>query len=258
MAETKPAPKKGKGKVYLGLKPWEWAAALAGAVVAYIIYKRMSASSAANSLNAQTAGPGNGAGNIGGSSGSSGSSSSTPTFTDLASWEQAALSAMSSSTLKPADALNSITSWLSGGCVDQAAYNALGNAITTLGIPPGFGYGVPTLSVCPTHAKKAPVKHHHHHKAPAGGGVSPGGGGSPGISLTEVPTGGGWSSLIQKVAGGTVTQTISPSGQLSAPMANPAGGGMPASGSQYTNNSLGSVWLPGYGYVMAGQTVKVP
>ena len=154
MAETKPAPKKGKGKVYLGLKPWEWAAALAGAVVAYIIYKRMSASSAANSLNAQTAGPGNGAGNIGGSSGSSGSSSSTPTFTDLASWEQAALSAMSSSTLKPADALNSITSWLNGSCVDQAAYNALGNAITTLGIPPGFGYGVPTLSVCPSQTAK--------------------------------------------------------------------------------------------------------
>lgn len=153
-----PAKKKG-GKKVLGQSYLAWGLELGGAVVAYILWKRYSAGQAAAALDAQTAGGGNGAGNVGGTTTST---SGQQSFTSLASWEQAAMSLMSSSALKPADALNALTDWLGGSCVDQTAYTALGNAVSTLGIPPGFGYGVPKLSVCPSHAKKPKTAHKHH------------------------------------------------------------------------------------------------
>jgi hypothetical protein len=39
---------------------------------------------------------------------------------------------------------------VNGGCVSAQGYNAIGNAISTIGLPPGFGTGLPTLTACPT------------------------------------------------------------------------------------------------------------
>ena len=197
-----PAKKKG-GKKVLGQSYLAWGLELGGAVVAYILWKRYSAGQAAAALDAQTAGGGNGAGNVGGTTTST---SGQQSFTSLASWEQAAMSLMSSSALKPADALNALTDWLGGSCVDQTAYTALGNAVSTLGIPPGFGYGVPKLSVCPSHAKKPKTAHKHHTHTHTG---------STGSTLTNLT-----SQVSSTALQDATTGTAASAGSMSASLAD--------------------------------------
>ncbi len=206
-----PAKKKG-GKKVLGQSYLAWGLELGGAVVAYILWKRYSAGQAAAALDAQTAGGGNGAGNVGGTTTST---SGQQSFTSLASWEQAAMSLMSSSALKPADALNALTDWLGGSCVDQTAYTALGNAVSTLGIPPGFGYGVPKLSVCPSHAKKPKTAHKHHTHTHTGSTGSTTHTGSTGSTLTNLT-----SQVSSTALQDATTGTAASAGSMSASLAN--------------------------------------
>src|SRR5580698_8280625 len=136
-----PNPTKKKGEVF-GLPWWGWVAALGGAVVVYVLYKRHEANVAAADQTASTA-------TTGGSTIPDGQPVTTTaaTYDTLESWEAAALSAMTGNGLNAADALNGITDWLNGSCVDQSQYSGLSSILETVGLPPGFS-SLPTLSVC--------------------------------------------------------------------------------------------------------------
>lgn len=62
---------------------------------------------------------------------------STSTPTDLAGWIQTAIGAMTSGSYSTADALNDLTAWQNGSCVSSAGAKAIGNVVTTLGLPTG-------------------------------------------------------------------------------------------------------------------------
>lgn len=152
MAEAKKSGGKGKGiSKKLGPLPyWGWAAVGAGTFIVYRYVKARNAASAANAASGLTGGsliPNN----IG-----LPTATNTPAgnFSSVTSWTQAALAALTSGGMNPADALNAITSFLNGNCVSQAAYNGLGQALnsTSVGLPPGYS-AVPTLSVCPSPAQ---------------------------------------------------------------------------------------------------------
>lgn len=137
MAETE----KPKGK----LKPWQYAAALGGAVVVYVVYKRMKNTSAAAADSGTTD-----ANTLpGANTTTTGTTSTTTLPATLADWEQAVLSAATGPNYSPSAALNDITSWLSGQCVSSQGFSALGSAVETLGLPPGYNTGVSPLTVCP-------------------------------------------------------------------------------------------------------------
>lgn len=123
-----------------------------GAVATYLLYRlyesRKGGAAASGSASYVPAVmPGSGASTSTGSG--SGSGAPAGSFATLADWEQAVLSSISGK-LGAAQGLNAIGSWLNGNCVSAAAYSALGLAVEQHGLPPGFGYGVPTLSVCPS------------------------------------------------------------------------------------------------------------
>ena len=124
---------------------------IGGAIATYLLYRlyesRAGGTAASGSASYVPAVmPGSGASTT--TSAGSGSGSGAGGFATLADWEQAVLGTIGPQ-LGAAQALNSIGSWLNGNCVSAAAYQALGSAVEQHGLPPGFGYGVPTLSVCP-------------------------------------------------------------------------------------------------------------
>jgi hypothetical protein len=132
------------------LPRWAWFAVAVGVGGVYILYKRHEASSAANSadaLSGSTAVPTTGNGQ-----GVTTTTGTGPSFSDFGSWEAAALSVMGQNGIGGADALNAITNWINGACVSAAAYQALSQVITNsgVGLPPGFGTSLPSLSVCPS------------------------------------------------------------------------------------------------------------
>jgi hypothetical protein len=147
-----PAPKgKKKGDV-LGLPWWGWGLAIAGAVGAYILYKRHvedEASAATGTTDENTGEP------VDTGASSSTTSPTVPTFSTFAEWEQAAIAAMTSGNYSSANALNDLSAWTSGGCVSAAGYTAIGGILETVGLPPGFS-SVPTLSVCPDASPTTP------------------------------------------------------------------------------------------------------
>jgi hypothetical protein len=145
MAEPTP-----KHKTYFGLPLWGWAASLGGAVVVWILYKRHEANAAATAAEESTA-------TTGGNTIPSGQpvTTTSPTYSTLEQWESAMLSAMAGPGLSTPDALNGITDWLNGSCVEQNAYNGLSSALSTVGLPPGFST-LPSLSVCASTPKPTP------------------------------------------------------------------------------------------------------
>lgn len=144
MAEAKPAKKGGNPltKKAGPLPVWGWAAVGGGLWLAlrFISSRRAASSAAAGSaLSGGTTIPaGQGQGNAGG----------LPTFSSTGAWEQAAIAAMANGQLNPADALNGLTDWLNGQCVTAAQYSGISSIIETVGLPPGYGTGIPALSVC--------------------------------------------------------------------------------------------------------------
>lgn len=150
MAEAKKSSSGGKGlKKKLGPLPyWGWAAVGAGTFLVYRYLRARSAAGAANAASGITGGnlPPNVIGNTANPSPTTG-----PSFATTAAWTEAAITFLTAGGMNPADALNSITSWLNGNCVTKAAYNGLGAAInnSSIGLPPGYS-SVPPLTICST------------------------------------------------------------------------------------------------------------
>jgi hypothetical protein len=120
---------------------WAYPVLGGGAFLIYRFIKSREASSAAAAGTATSGGTDIPAGQ------STSSSTTLPTFSSLSDWEQAAISAMSSGTLSPADALNGLTDWINGQCVSADQFKGISQIISSVGLPPGFST-VPVLSVC--------------------------------------------------------------------------------------------------------------
>lgn len=145
----------GKGlKKKIGPLPlWGWGAAGMGTFVVYRWWKGRQAVNAAGVSTALTGGtsipPGGtvvtSAPTTTGSGASTGSG-----FTSYAQWLSAAIAQLTGQGVNGADALNGIQSWLNGSCVSQNIYNDIAGLITNpnVGLPPGWGTSIPTLSVC--------------------------------------------------------------------------------------------------------------
>jgi hypothetical protein len=135
---TEPKPKGGKKKL-AGLSPVTIGGVALGALGIFWYVRKKSAAAAAavtGTTDGQTT-PG------------SGSSAATVTApTTLSAWIDDALGgANTTATYSNSDLLNDINDWLSGSCVSSQGYTTIGNLVTTLGVPPGYG-STPTLTVC--------------------------------------------------------------------------------------------------------------
>lgn len=136
------APK--SSKKYLGLSPITWLLIAGGGIAAFVTYRKYESGVAASNANATSDGqttPGNST-----TSGAVSSGGSAPAT--LAEWAQAFISGATTASYSASQALNDYSAWLNGSCVSQAGYNAIGNAIVTLGTPPGYNGALPSLSVC--------------------------------------------------------------------------------------------------------------
>ena len=131
-----------------------WLLSVGGALGLYILIRRYQADRAAANA---AAGGGTGAGVLTGGGiipagvGQVGSGTGAP-FSSYSSWLQAAIAQMTSSGgIDSGQALDAITTWLGGGCVSSAGYQAISGIIgsTNIGLPPGWGTSIPALSVCP-------------------------------------------------------------------------------------------------------------
>jgi hypothetical protein len=141
-----------------------WAGIAGGTVAVYLIYKRYRAGQSSAAQAALS----------GGSTIPAGTATTSPAGTSLtswAAWEEAAVAMMIGAKYSPTQALNDLQNWIQGGCVSSTGYNAIGQAIATLGVPPGLGTSLPTLVACPTNQQQP---------SPGGTGVAP----------TPTPTGG--------------------------------------------------------------------
>lgn len=128
----------------------------------YFLFKRYEASKSASAVTASNAllggntipTPGEGS-----SSGSGGSGPATTGFSDLGSWEQAAVNAAVGPNYGSAAALNDITAWINGQCVTSQGYNAISSLIgnQAIGLPPGFGSSLPPVTVCSNAPTPAPA-----------------------------------------------------------------------------------------------------
>lgn len=129
-----------------------WLLSLGGAAVLYLGFRRYEADKAASA--AAGGGTGSGVLTAGGTVPTTGlaSTTTTGTFTDYASWLQAAVSAIASGGgIDSGQALDGIQTWLGGGCVSQKVYNAVTQEVisnTSIGLPPGWGTSIPSLTVC--------------------------------------------------------------------------------------------------------------
>lgn len=132
----------------LGPQPrWAWVAEGLAAFLLYRFYKARRASSGLTSL---TATPLTGGSTIPAGQSSGSSASGTPAYSTLSAWITAALAEVATTPgYSNTAALNDLTSWLNGSCVSAAGFTAIGNAIMSIGLPPGFSTP-PTLSVCPS------------------------------------------------------------------------------------------------------------
>lgn len=128
-----------------GQPVWAWAAEVVGALVVFRWYRSRRAAAGAAAALGTTSGPAAGGG--AGSGLSSASMSAAPA--NLQAWINSALGGMTGVGYGPTQAFNDITQWLSGGCVSSAGFNALGNAIVSLGTPPGYT-SAPAITVCQT------------------------------------------------------------------------------------------------------------
>lgn len=145
-----------KGKV-AGLPWWGWVAVAGGIGVTYYLYRRYE-----DDVASATTTNGSTSTDAGDTSSDTTVPASTGTgiqtqYADFATWQGAALAAMTA--IKPApgekgtsyisttEALNALTSWLNGSCVDQRGANAIGAALQHVGLPPGYST-VPPISVC--------------------------------------------------------------------------------------------------------------
>lgn len=142
MAESKGSSKKGNvlTRKIGPLPAWGWFGVAGGTfLVVKLISSRKAASTATTTaLSGGTTVP---------ASDSTTTDTSLPTFSSLADWEEAAISAMANGTLSPADALNGVTDWINGQCVTAEQFSGISSVIASVGLPPGFST-VPTLSVC--------------------------------------------------------------------------------------------------------------
>jgi hypothetical protein len=152
MAEGDSTGGKGLKKRVGPLSVGGWLASVGGALALFLLWRRYEADKAG----AAAAGGGTGAGVLtaGGTIPTTGNPSTGPAgapFSTYSGWLTAAIAQMTSSNgIDAGQALNGITDWLSGQCVTQTVYNAIAQTIgnESIGLPPGFGSNIPTLSVC--------------------------------------------------------------------------------------------------------------
>jgi hypothetical protein len=137
-----------------------WLLAGGGAFALFLLYRRYEASK----VTASAAGGGTGPGILtaGGTIPTTGVTSSTAPgapFSSYGAWLQAAIAQISSgSGLDAGQALDGITTWLGGGCVTEAAYQAITQVIASnsIGLPPGWGTSIPPLTVCASSTAVSP------------------------------------------------------------------------------------------------------
>ena len=129
-----------------GQPVWAWGAEALGALLVFRWWRNRQAASAAGAALGTTSGPPAVSGYGGGLTGSTGPTSAAPA--SWASWLSQALAGSTGANLSPTQAYNDFTSWINGGCASSAGASAIGNAINTLGLPPGFGTGLPPIQVC--------------------------------------------------------------------------------------------------------------
>jgi hypothetical protein len=137
------------------LPRWGWGAVGGGVFLAYFLYKRYESGTTTGTTTTSTSGgtsvpivdvvdstPNATTGTT---------TTTTPTatsFTNFTEWEQAVIKHLNTLGLSPATSVNAVQSWIRGGCVTQQGYNGLSSAVGAVGLPPGFGTSLPTLSVC--------------------------------------------------------------------------------------------------------------
>lgn len=157
MAEGEAKAGKGLKKKVGPLSVGGWLASVGGALGLFILIKRYQAAKASAGA---AAGGGMGSGILtGGGIIPPGTAGTLPgggtgaPFSSYSAWLQAAIAQMTSSSgIDSGQALDAITTWLGGGCVTQAGYQAITSVIgtTNIGLPPGWGTAIPALSVCGT------------------------------------------------------------------------------------------------------------
>jgi hypothetical protein len=132
-----------------GLQPRTYVLIVGGSIGVYLIYRYLSDRSAAA---AQTATSG---GTTIPTDTTTGTSTAAPA--SLAAWIQTVLGGANyTSKYSNSNLYNDIQAWLNGNCVSAAGFTILGNAITTLGLPPGYA-SAPPLSVCPGASTPTPT-----------------------------------------------------------------------------------------------------
>lgn len=120
-----------------GLSPVTWGVIGIGSIATYYLWTRYRSAQNANALSGGTTIP---------QPTTSGTTTTGPQT--LAEWFQAAISAMTTVKYGPSAALNDLNAWLNGNCVSSDGYSAIGNIISTIGLPPGYNGVTPTLSIC--------------------------------------------------------------------------------------------------------------
>jgi hypothetical protein len=137
------------------LPRWGWAAVGGGILLAYLLYRKYAAGSTTTGTTTATSGgttiPTVDVVNSTPNATTGTTSTTTPAatgYTNFTEWEQAVIEHLNTLGLSPATSVNAVQSWIRGGCVTQQGYNGLSSAVGAVGLPPGFGTSLPTLSVC--------------------------------------------------------------------------------------------------------------
>lgn len=219
-----------------GQPVWAWGAELVGAFIVFRWWKNRQAANAANAVTAipsSVGPPGAGGG------GATGTGVTAPQ--NWAGWLQQALSSATGPGYGPSAAYNDFAQWIQGGCVSSTGFTAIGNAISTLGLPPGFGSGVPAITVCSSNSTTGTSGGGS--QPPTGtGSKSPGGwsgtiaGNFPPITTPPVPGPGPGSSSS---AAAKVVYAI---GQVVAPGEHIVSTATDAAGGQYALTNFGGVY----------------
>src|ERR1700685_433653 len=137
------------------LPRWGWAAVGGGTLLAYLLYRKYAAGSttttttttASGSTSIPTVDLVNSTPNA--STGTTTTTTPTATsYTNFTEWEQAVIKHLNTLGLSPATSVNAVQSWIRGSGGTQQGYTGLSSAVGAVGLPPGFGTSLPTLSVC--------------------------------------------------------------------------------------------------------------
>jgi hypothetical protein len=126
-----------------GQPVWAWGAEIVGAYLVYRWWRNRQAANAATAALGTTSGP---PPTSSGDTGTGSTAASSPqSWTD---WLNQFLHTAPTAGYSSSQAFNDATAWINGGCVSAQGYAPLSNALQTIGLPPGFGTGLPPIKLC--------------------------------------------------------------------------------------------------------------